>query len=77
MNFHNSGLLISQDFDDISLSFYGYDNGYSQYLENGTQTPRSFLKVQTFGPYNVNDGLVMKRFAICFVAITLLALKST
>lgn len=72
-----SRVLISQDRHCIYVTFASCHDDYLNYLNKGDGkgkiTPRSFLKMQTYGPWKVNIAEHMKNFAILILAFTLVA----
>ncbi|KAE8387509.1 hypothetical protein BDV23DRAFT_186296 [Aspergillus alliaceus] len=64
-------LLISQDANQIFLSFARANVEYYDYLENGNVAGEPFLSIQKWGPWQVNHKDHMKQLATILAAIIL------
>jgi len=72
--FNGHQLVISQDADQVFLSLAAIDDGYyHEYLVNGTQDSNPFLRVQTYGPWLLDDPDQMKQLCVVIASVVLLA----
>lgn len=70
-----SRLHISQDRHEIFITFAEYDESYIQYLNNTlpSKSPRPFLKMCEFGPWNTMVRSDMEDIGGILLAIALRA----
>ena len=65
-------LIISQDKDDIYMTFAEFDAAYTKYITTGqADDDEPFLKMYEFGPYNTNNPRHMRAVAIHTLAFVL------
>jgi hypothetical protein len=66
-------LVVSQDRDEIFLTFASFHADYLRYLtdRDGPTTDNSFLVMQSYGPFKTYNAGNMRLFAQIIVAITL------
>lgn len=68
----HSHVLISQDCDKIWVTFASCHPDYIEYIKRkGKITGNTFLKMQTFGPFDVNNAEHMESLAVLITAIPL------
>lgn len=68
----HSGVLISQDCDQIWVTFASCHSDYIEYIKReGKITGNTVLRMQTLGPFNVRIAEHMRSLAILITAITL------
>lgn len=67
--------MVSQNADEVYLTFGKEDPGYHKYLDSGKvargQDP--FLRMQSYGPWRIRNPAHMRQLGIAILAITLLA----
>ncbi|KXG53992.1 uncharacterized protein PGRI_010420 [Penicillium griseofulvum] len=70
-----SRLHVSQDRHQIFITFAEYDSRYIQYLNNTLppKSPRPFLKMHEFGPWNTMDRGELENIGGILLAIALRA----
>jgi hypothetical protein len=70
-----SRLHVSQDRHQIFITFAEYDGSYIQYLNNTLRpnSPRPFLKMYEFGPWNTMNRGDMENVGSILLAIALRA----
>lgn len=66
-----SRLLISQDKDEVCLTFGTYDADYLNYLRDPKAKNKGFLKMKACGPWDVSNHFEMETLAQVLVALTL------
>lgn len=66
--------MLSQDGDQVYVSFAKSDAGYTEYLKDGLQERTNpFMRVQTYGPFWIWDADYMHDLAVVVLSIFLTA----
>lgn len=63
-------MLVSQDKDEIYVTFARYNDEWLKYL-NGQPCTTSLMTMHRYGPWSINDGEAMEAAAIILLATTL------
>ncbi|OXV05752.1 hypothetical protein Egran_06480 [Elaphomyces granulatus] len=64
-------ILLSQDRDEIYISFAEYDNNWETYLCSGKVANAGFMVVNRFGPWRIGNVSKMRHFAEIILAFSL------
>ncbi|KAE8153281.1 hypothetical protein BDV25DRAFT_137036 [Aspergillus avenaceus] len=74
--FHGHKILISEDGDQVWITFAKPSSTYAQYLSQDTPVEDAFLDMTTYGPYRLDDKRQMKGLCILIAAIVLRVVSS-
>jgi hypothetical protein len=62
--------LVSQTYTEVWLTFASFDQPYVKYLRN-QKAKQSFLQMQRYGPYNVDDAYDVEQLSQIIVAFVM------
>lgn len=69
-------IILSQDRHEIFLSYPDYDMNYIKYLK-GEDAPKSFLRMKSYGPWNIYNAKDLAQLCGAMLALTISASKTS
>jgi hypothetical protein len=67
----NRRIIISQDNDEVFVTFAEYDSNWLRYLRNGTLNLTSVMTMTQYGPWRLDDVTMVRDLAEIILAISL------